>query len=262
MASKRCIFCDVQLDPSRKCLPSSETEEHIFARWFRDAVANKNIRMYSADGDAEPKLHRNPPLERLVNTRVCRSCNNGWMSKLEVAIAPLVSQLQSGSDISSFTEADVELLARWSAKTAAVLSHVTPQLKRVPKIASLSIHPDSSSPPKMRFFYCQLSGGLTLEGGYLQIVYGEEIGLIGTHEVPATRIILCIHNHCLIVDFPPTLEGVMYDLSASYSSMLWPTFIPAGIPRFAPEQPATIHQVLRTICGSIQVDYDLRKLQN
>src|SRR5436190_13838307 len=89
MGQDRCIFCDVYLDASQKNLPSSRTEEHVFARWYRDAVVNNKIKMFTATLGSSPTLHRQLPLERLVNTGVCGKCNNGWMSRLEVETAPL-----------------------------------------------------------------------------------------------------------------------------------------------------------------------------
>ncbi len=256
MGLERCIFCDVLLDPSQKNLPSSRTEEHVFAKRYRNAVVNNKIKMFTATLGSSPVLHRQPPLERLVNTAVCGKCNSGWMSRLETNIAPLVQRLMGGEDIRRLSNEEIELLARWTGKTAAVLSHVTPQLARVPRLASLSLHPDASVAPKMRFFYSQISADLTLEGGFLQLVYGSEVGLVGTAELPGTRITLCVYNHCLTVDFPPIIEGVFYDLSASCSAMLWPTRIPAGVAELNMPTPARISDVLFAICSRIVVKYD------
>lgn len=143
MGLRQCIFCDVELDASHRNLPSSRTEEHIFARWYRDEVFNNKIKMFTATRDSAPILHRQPALERLVNTGVCKQCNCGWMSKLETDIAPIVKRLTDGEDINGFACKEWELVARWTGKTASVLSHVTPQLARVPRSTSLSLHPNS-----------------------------------------------------------------------------------------------------------------------
>ena len=256
MGPNRCIFCDVYLDASQKNLPSSRTEEHIFAKWYRNAVVNNKIKMFTATLGSAPVLHRQPPLERLVNTSVCGECNNGWMSQLETDIAPIVQRLVAGEDIGRFSNDEIELLARWAGKTVAVLSHVTPQLARVPRGASVSLHPKANVTPKMRFFYSQIKADLTLEGGFLQLVYGSELGLVGTEELPGTRITLCIYNHCLTVDFPPVVEGLLYDLSESCSAMLWPTRVPAGVAELNVPTPAPISDVLFAICSRIRVRYN------
>lgn len=253
MGSRQCIFCDVELDASHKNLPSSRTEEHIFARWYRDEVFNNKIKMFTATRDSAPILHRQPPLEQLVNTGVCKQCNCGWMSKLETDIAPIVKRLTDGEDINGFACKEWELIARWTGKTASVLSHVTPQLARVPRSTSLSLHPNSEVRPRMRFFYSQIKADMVLEGGFLQIVYGSELGLVGTGEVPGTRITLCIYNHLLTVDFPPVIQGVTYDLKESCSAMLWPTRVPAGVAELNIQTPALISDVLFAICSRIKV---------
>ena len=259
MPKEICIFCNVALEASKKCLPASATEEHVFAKWVRKPSVNKNMRMFTATGNAEPQLVRKPPLERLVNKKVCRSCNGGWMSHLETEVAPIFDKMNESNGINSLGSGEVETLARWTAKTAAVLSHVTPQLQFVPRSASASLHPTSKCAPKFRFFYAHIDNNLTLENGYLQIVYGAEIGLIGTTEPAGTRIILCIQNHCLIVDFPPMLEGVIYDLNSSPCSMVWPIFEPAGISQLIPNDHQ-VHLVLKQLCRSIEVAYDPRAL--
>jgi hypothetical protein len=59
----------------------------------------------------------------------------------------------------------------------------------------------------MRLFYSKINADLTLEGGYLQLIYGSELGLVGSPEVPATRITLCIYNHCLTLLPEKTSRG-------------------------------------------------------
>ena len=108
----------------------------------------------------------------------------------------------------------------------------------------------------MRLFYGRILGDLTLEGGFLQLVYGSELGLVGTTELTATRITLCIYNHCLTVDFPPIIEGVFYDLSHSCSAMLWPQRVPAGVAEFNIETPAKISDVLLAVCSRIRIGLD------
>lgn len=251
MGSDRCIFCNVVLDASRKNLPSSRTEEHVFARWFRDAVVNDRMKMFTATVREGAVLRRHPPLERLVNNAVCRKCNNGWMSRLEGSVTPLFRRLKAGETADTFTNTEIELLAKWTGKTAAVISHATPQLARVPRYASRTLHPGSASPPKMAFFYSHITADVTFEGGYLQLVYGAEIGLVGTDELPGTRITLCVYNHFLTVDFPPIVEGAIFDLRESCSAMLWPRREPAGA-KMQADSPMTISDVLFAICNGVK----------
>lgn len=260
MSVTRCMFCDAVLQPSQYQLPSSSTEEHVYAKWYRENVVNNKIKMFTATLGGEAKLIRQPPLERLVNTSVCAACNNGWMSKLETDAAPIITSLCNGRDIRELTTLEVDVLARWAGKTAAVMSFVTPEKARVPRAATLSLHPNSRDMPKMRVFYAHISADLTLEGGYLQVLYGPELRLIGTEEVSGTRITLCVYNHCLTVDFPPIMPGVMHDLSESCSAQIWPQFVPAGTAELGLKGPIFISDVLLAVCTRIKVGYDTAAL--
>jgi hypothetical protein len=254
-AVERCIFCDVSLDPSHKNLPSSRSKEHVFARWYRNGVVNDKLKMFTADMNNNVEFKRQPPLEQLVNANVCRACNGGWMEQLETAVDPLIQRLAEKGDIESFSPQEVEILARWTGKTAVVLSYVTPEKNPVPQIAAHSLHPDSPVRPSLRFFYASIKSDFTLEGGFLQLVYGSELGLINTNEVPATRMTICVYNRMLTVDFPPIVQGLFYDLSQSISAMFWPNHQAAGNRELGVTLPAPISQVLLKICNGIQVGF-------
>lgn len=52
---------------------------------------------------------------------VCRSCNNGWMSRLEMSAQPLLEQLWAPSYLfgrTTITVDEAALLATWATKTA------------------------------------------------------------------------------------------------------------------------------------------------
>jgi len=173
------------------------------------------------------------------------------MSQLEVNVVPIVQRLVAGEEVRAFSDADVELLARWAAKTAAVLSYVMPQLNRVPKDARMSVHPDRRSAPKFRFFHTRIAADMALEGGFLQLLYGSEVGLVGTNELPGTRITLSVYNQLFTVDFPPIVEGTSYDLRESCSALLWPCRVAAGIAEMNVHAP--IEHILFAICCSIRL---------
>jgi hypothetical protein len=95
--------------------------------------------MFTAMMDGGADFKRQPPLERLVNTNVCRGCNGGWMEQLETAVDPLIQRLIDKDDLESFSLEQIETLARWTGKTAVVLSHVTPEKDRVPRLMAHSL---------------------------------------------------------------------------------------------------------------------------
>jgi hypothetical protein len=258
---KSCIFCGRTLDPSQLELPTSQTREHVFARWIRDAVTNNRMTMYEVLPNQATTQLRQVTLNKLVNSRVCRECNTGWMEKLESAADPIVQRLIAGIDISALSHEEIDVLARWTAKTVAVLSFVMPQQQVVPEKACRSLHPDSVIAPQCRFFYCALSGDLHIEGAYLQMTYAAELPIVGKKQVSGTRILLVINNQCLIVDFPPMIEGFRYDLANSPASQLWPVRMAAGRPDLEIPLPAPINEVLLSIGRSISAGLDHRAIR-
>jgi len=261
VSQKICIFCSVGLDASQLNLPASQSKEHVFARWIRDAVTNNRMTMYEgAEGQPLTQL-RQAPLSNLVNSRVCKECNNGWMEELESRTDPLAQRLFSGEDISNFSPAELECLSRWTAKTAAVLSFTTPQQKHVSGRACRSIHPSSSIAPQFRFFHSSFSSQIIIEGAYLQLTYAAELPILGTGETSGTRILLVLNNHCFIADFPPILEGYRYDLRNSTASQRWPVIVAAGTTDLGINLPAPVNDVLLAVGHSIKVMLDSRAIR-
>lgn len=253
-----CIFCSVSLTSPGSLKPDSRTKEHVYARWFRDNVVNQKIKMFTSDGTTA-KMKWRPDLGTLVNSSVCAACNNGWMSTLETQVGPIFDKLTTGTDIRCLSGEEIEILARWTGKTAIVLGYVTPIQAIVPEVIRKTFHPDSQTPPHMRLFYAFLQSNMTLEGGYLQMRYGTEIPLLGCAGGSGYRFTLCVFNHCFTVDFPPILAGVWYDLRDSCSAQIWPTFVCAGTAKLSISTPTPIGDVLRIICGQIRVAFDINE---
>lgn len=261
MAVENCIFCGHHLAPAAQNRPNSRTAEHVFAEWFRRVSNHRIMNMYlGAVNGTNPEFIRRPPLNALTMKGVCKECNNGWMSSLENAVEPIVLKIFGGVDLDELCGDDLEIVARWTAKTAITLSYATPQHAPVPVQASRSLHPDYHGPVRFGFFYSKITADRTLENGHLQVVYGAELGLVGTAEVPGTRLVLCLNNHCLVVDFPPAISGFRFDLSESCSAQLWPVRRAAGVASLNIEGPARIDQVLLAVCRALRVQIDTMSL--
>ena len=152
------------------------------------------------------------------------------------------------------------MLARWTAKTAITLSYTTPRHAPVPLQASHSLHPDYQGPVRFGFFYSKIKADRMLESGHLQLVYGTELGLVGTEEIAGTRLVLCLNNHLLIVDFPPVVPGFQFDLQESCSTQLWPTRKAAGVASLNFQEMTRVDQVLLAVCRAIRVQINTGEL--
>ena len=254
-----CVFCGVPLAASHLQQKDSRTKEHVYAKWFREAVVNKEIKLFTADANSTI-LHNKKRLAKFWNDSVCADCNNGWMSRLEVDVDRVFERLTTGTDISALSSSERDVLARWAGKTAIVLGYVTPSPVVVPENIRRSFLPSSPAPPQMRLFYAFVDGDKTLEGAYLQIGYGKEIGIVGESGSSGLRFTLCVYNHMLTVDFPPMLAGLSYDLSESVSAQIWPYFDPAGTAELDLTPPVLIQDLLHRICSGIKVRFDFQEL--
>jgi len=261
MAITNCIFCGCELRPSGQKIPCARSAEHIFAAWFRKLSLHQTMNMYVGDvNGGTPQLMRSPSLTHLTMKGVCKKCNNEWMSALETAVEPIMIRLFDNTDVDELLEAERAILARWTAKTAITLSYATPRHAPVPLQASRSLHPDYQGPVRFGFFYSKLTADRTLENGHLQLVYGTEIGLVG-NEIAGTRLVLCLNNHLLIVDFPPSVPGFRFDLSEACSAQLWPVPRPAGVATLNFEGMTRVDQVLLAVCRAIRVQMETGALR-
>jgi hypothetical protein len=255
MPIRNCIFCDHVLLPSQLNAPHSRTEEHIFGKDFRRITGHKIMNMYLGTVDDDiPEFSRRPPLTALTMQGLCQQCNTGWMSKLETVVAPILERIFSGTDVDELSDSELEILARWTAKTAITLSYATPQQAQIPLQASHSLHPDYRGPVCFGFFYAKITADPPLENGHLQVLYGTDLGFVG--EAAGTRLALCLNGHCLIVDFPPASGTCQFDLRNSCCAQLWPVRRPAGVKDFKYDGPARVDRVLLALCQSIIVQVD------
>jgi hypothetical protein len=250
------------MTPSGQNRPDSETAEHVFAQWFRSLFAVQTLSMFRATLAGERQRVRRPPVNNITMRRVCKLCNNGWMSELEVAVEPIMSAVLQGIDVDELGDPELKIVAKWSAKTAITLSYTTPQNARVPVQASRSLHPVYSGPEvRFAFFYSRLLADTPLENGHLQVVYGGEVGLVGTDEVPGTRLILYLNGHALIIDFPPTAVGFRFNLTDSCASQLWPRRQAAGTRVLPVSLPTTLPDLMLGLCRMIRVELDSNALR-
>jgi hypothetical protein len=84
---------------------------------------------------------------------------------------------------------------------------------------------------------------------------------VGTDEIPGTRLVLCLNNHLLIVDFPPAVPGFQFDLSESCSAQLWPRRRSAGKVSLDFGKMESVDQVLLAVCRAVRVQVDVMALR-
>jgi hypothetical protein len=115
--SSVCLFCGNELSGAR-------SREHVFPQWLlrgRGALNSAFRLAWTSASDEQVLGARDFPLRSFVAGRVCRHCNNGWMSALEQKAREFLPGLtEAQHPLASLSRGDREVLARWATKTAFV----------------------------------------------------------------------------------------------------------------------------------------------
>src|SRR5688500_17968189 len=86
--TSECVFCNQE--------PDTWSEEHAIPRWLLDyfgiTAQDQTFQGYAMSG-GEVIKQRIFATRRLVEGRVCTTCNNGWMSDLENRAKPTLIPL-------------------------------------------------------------------------------------------------------------------------------------------------------------------------
>jgi hypothetical protein len=124
---RTCIFCGGK----------GLTYEHAFAAWLKPYLASTQTEYFAGDNDLYPshvshsvKKWSGTPYSRRLRI-VCKTCNNGWMGKLQEAAKPLLVPLLNGSAC-VIGIAQLMTLSSWAAMSTMVSEYfVTPDKRAI-----------------------------------------------------------------------------------------------------------------------------------
>lgn len=127
-ALKACAFCS-------HTLQGRASREHILPEWLLAHLGIRDHQIspthFSSSGDTVSTRYH--PLRNLLAGRICSTCNNGWMSRLESAAQEHLKALFANNiSVVELNEADRFVLARWVLKTAMTLNLGSNYLKNIP----------------------------------------------------------------------------------------------------------------------------------
>jgi hypothetical protein len=206
-------------------LPSYPINQHVEQRFVQ---ANKVL-------VAPPKTRNKPGNAWTKKIRVvCKTCNNGWMSKLETAVEPALTPLIKG-DTASISETDGLTIARWITLKVLVAEHNT-QGSAVATVEQRRVFRDSLTIPdnfKIWIGRCGVDGWQTAYWRHDGTVSASpdikpEHSNRNIHQVTfgvGTLLITVIHTTVkeLPVTFDFTQGGLMTALFPSSGSIEWPS---------------------------------------
>lgn len=121
-----CVFCGLE---------GRMTAEHVFPRWLYDAQP-------PGSGGVVSTVEQGSSNEEFTTTQwegtgydwtvraVCATCNNGWLSRMEGRVKPVLTPMIQGQSM-RLNANTRRLLAAWAVKTV-VVSHAKEARSRVP----------------------------------------------------------------------------------------------------------------------------------
>jgi hypothetical protein len=125
---KECIFCQADFRNAER------TREHIIPQWLISELRIGDGQLTSThfDGKLAIKSRSMAPRSFLAG-RVCGPCNHGWMSRLEIAFAPLFRALNSGKrTFAQLSRSERTIVARWTLKSLAALNWASGYIHSIP----------------------------------------------------------------------------------------------------------------------------------
>jgi hypothetical protein len=120
MATRNCLACERELTGEIVSL------EHAIPQWLAKEIELPGVSLRHFVHDeckADDALIRSHQLNTFGSKKICRICNNGWMSSLESAAKPLILDLMHGrTSILALTDVARLTLSRWAVKTTFMIA--------------------------------------------------------------------------------------------------------------------------------------------
>ena len=162
MAKRRCVFCGSDKDMSKEdALP-----QWVLAKLLaHDGALRLSVtggRSYSPD-----RFHHRPASGRdVLGRQVCRPCNQGWMSDLEVAAQPYLGTMMSGYAV-AFPRPARSTIAAWATKTAMMLLYsLSPPLSPHPSLLA-HMYEHHTVPRPVRVWLASYKSAVPIPGQFV-----------------------------------------------------------------------------------------------
>lgn len=223
-----CLFCEEPLHSGTR------SKEHVLPRWLLREFGVEDSMIEPTWMDArnkfKPRNQRRQVASSLVHGHVCGSCNNGWMSALEVAVTSTLLDLARGRNtVDQLDPTQRVTLARWAVKTAAVLN-------RSSNFYDMVTQPQAASAMTER-----LGPGIVVVGRQLTsdpptpLTWNQTPGIGQIMKPPATsdddlraqiesawRIVLGVGRLLLLVAFMPPSTDWQFCYEQTMHQPIWP----------------------------------------
>jgi hypothetical protein len=132
---KACCFCN------RPFSVSPRSVEHVMPKWLLERM---NISVQEPHTSTETDrngivvAHSKMGAHAVRFNKICKDCNSGWLSDLEIAVRPILERLLE-QEVGSLNAEECFMLAGWLYKTSA-LFHLTRQNERKALVSGDDLH--------------------------------------------------------------------------------------------------------------------------
>ena len=130
---KTCAFCGQNLTGKSKSI------EHVWGKWLQKSLDLEKSPFEGVHSGIPWGLNtistRTQSTSSVVLGGICTNCNNGWMSELEVKVAPIFERIWKSNDEKYITldSQSCEILAQWTFKTSLVINLASNYRRIVPQ---------------------------------------------------------------------------------------------------------------------------------
>jgi hypothetical protein len=148
-APRPCLFCDA----------NANSPEHMWSDWMRPyfprTAHDKSIETHWRVTPGETRegsrriLHGHSTTRKLKT--VCAPCNNGWMSRLEMAAKPILEPMMRGEPV-ALAEAQQRILTQWLTLKMMVWEQTDPRARLFKRTETLAFARDRSLPEALRIW--------------------------------------------------------------------------------------------------------------
>jgi hypothetical protein len=194
---RQCIFCGNR----------AGNREHLFPAWILKKV--EPIKLAGFIGH-----NKNLVIEKEWTVKtICKTCNEGWMSKLETANEPLIGPPIDGKSI-LLDQLQRMFVAAWSAKTAMMMDSTTQSARPLfyTEDERHALMTSTEVPPRTTVWLGRFLGTVNLGAVSFNVSVREELW----RDVWPTRVTTFLLGHLVIQVVTVHIHAVAVHASAEY----------------------------------------------
>ena len=223
--AKTCIFCGTPLDNNNR------SKEHVIPTWLSQHLNIKGqivtpSHQSASTGDIISK--RKHTIDKLIEGRICATCNNQWMSSIETLNQPLLIELMdSHKHLSDLKNNQRIQIARWACKTAWLLNSSSNYIHNIPLEHFRHIYTNVDTLPSRVIVVAQQHSATRpfcwIQGSAWPIEFGDDLSEAEVKELSknAYKIGLQLRDLMILIAFWPH-EGWFYSMQMNLHIPLWP----------------------------------------